>query len=60
MIVKTSREDESSKGFGFAKMFSSWYGLSQAGADAFLMANTEGQIKIRGCGNIRLTIQMGL
>jgi len=45
MIVKTSREDESSKGFGFARMLSSLYELSQAGADAILMANTEGQIK---------------
>lgn len=45
MIVKTSREDESSKGFGFARMFSSQCGLSQAGADAILVVNTEGQIK---------------
>lgn len=45
MTVKTSREDESSMGFSFARMFSSQSGLSQAGADAILTANTEGQIK---------------
>lgn len=56
MFVKTRREDESSKGFGFAKMFSSRCGMSQAGADAILKAHTEGQIKKWGYGNIRLMI----
>ena len=60
MIVKTSREDESSKGFGFARMLSSLYELSQAGADAILMANTEGQIKKWEYGKICLMIQTGL
>lgn len=39
MIVKTSRENESNKGFCFAKMFSSRCGPSQAGANAILIAN---------------------
>lgn len=56
MFVKTRREDESSKGFTFVKMFSSWCERSQAGADAILKANTEGQIKKWGYGNIHLMI----